>query len=262
MHQMRLAAYQMVATPGDVPRNLAAIIDAAERAKAAGAGLLVAPELATTGYGLGDDLLRLAEAKDGAQAEQLSTAAGRIGIAIVAGFAERAGNRVYNAALLVTPEGGRHVYRKCQLYGDYEKRLFKPGPVAPAVFDVGGVNLGMLICFDVEFPELVRCLSLAGAGIIAVPTALPDDPVFQMIPDRMISVRAFENQIPIVYVNHAGADPAFSFAGRSVICLPDGSEAARAPRTGEALIFADYEPANFAASREANCYLRELRTDL
>jgi predicted amidohydrolase len=205
--------------------------------------------------------LRLAEANDGAQVEQLSTAAGRIGIAIVAGFAERAGNRVYNAALLVTAEGGRHLYRKCQLYGDYEKRLFEPGPAAPAVFDVDAVKLGMLICFDVEFPELVRGMALAGAGVIVVPTALPDNPVFRMIPDRMISVRAFENQIPIVYSNHAGADPAFSFAGRSVICLPDGSEAARAPRTGDALIFADYEPANFLASRETNCYLGELRKD-
>ena len=94
------------------------------------------------------------------QATVLATAAARIGIAIVAGFAERAGDTVYNAALLATPSGARHVYRKCQLYGDYEKRRFARGPVAPEVFDVGGVRIGILICFDVEFPELVRRLAL------------------------------------------------------------------------------------------------------
>ena len=66
----------------------------------------------------------------------------------------------------------------------------------------------------------------------------------------------------MIWANHADADPAFTFAGRSVICLPDGSEAARAPVSGPALIFADYEPAKFAASRAACCYLSELRTDL
>src|SRR6202011_3992475 len=121
---MRLAAYQMVAAPGDVPRNLAMIVAAAERAKAAAADILVVPELATTGYAIGDDLLALAEDADGAQATALGAAAERLGIAIVAGFAERAGNAVYNAALLAAPSGARHVYRKCQLYGDYEKRRF------------------------------------------------------------------------------------------------------------------------------------------
>ena len=259
---MRLAAYQMVAAPGDVPRNLATIVDAAERAQAAAADILVVPELATTGYGIGDDLLALAESAEGAQAQALGAAAERLGMIIIAGFPERAGDAVYNAALLATPSGARHVYRKCQLYGDYEKRRFAGGLIAPAVFDVAGLRIGMLICFDVEFPEHVRRLARAGADLVAVPTALPDEVVFRMIPDRVISVRAFENQIPIIYVNHADSDPAFTFAGRSVICLPDGSDAARAPVSGSALIFADYDPAKFAASRAANCYLTELRTDL
>jgi predicted amidohydrolase len=259
---MRLAAYQMVAAPGDVARNLATIVDAAERAKAAGADVLVVPELATTGYGIGDALIALAEDADGAQVRAIGAAAERLGLVIIAGFPERAGDAVYNAALLAAPSGARHVYRKCQLYGDYEKRRFAYGPVAPAVFDAGSVRIGILICFDVEFPEHVRRLARAGADLIAVPTALPDEVVFRMIPERVISVRAFENQIPIIYVNHADADPGFTFAGRSVICLPDGSEAARAPVSGSMLLFADYDPAKFAASRAANCYLTELRTDL
>jgi predicted amidohydrolase len=260
---MRLAAFQMVAAPGDVPRNLAMIVDAAERAKAAGVDVLVVPELATTGYGIGDALFALAEEADGSQTREIGAAAERLGTTIVAGFPERAGDVVYNAALVATPAGARHVYRKCQLYGDYEKRRFAPGPAAPEVFDIGGgVRLGVLICFDVEFPEHVRRLARAGADLIAVPTALPDELAFRVIPDRVVSVRAFENQLPIIYANHADADPGFTFAGRSVICLPDGSDAARAPSFASALIMADYDYAKFAASREANCYLKELRTDL
>ena len=260
---MRLAAYQMVAAPGDVPRNLATIVEAAERAKAAAADILVVPELATTGYGIGDDLLALAEDADGcagagtrrrrrAARHDRSSPDSRSAPAMPS----------TTPPSLATPSGARHVYRKCQLYGDYEKRRFAGGPVAPAVFESAGVRIGILICFDVEFPEHVRRLARAGADLVAVPTALPDEVVFRMIPDRVISVRAFENQIPIIYVNHADSDPAFTFAGRSVICLPDGSDAARAPVSGSALIFADYDPAKFAASRAANCYLSELRTDL
>src|SRR6478736_5359535 len=102
---MRLAAYQMVAAPGDVPRNLATIVETAERAKAAGADILVVPELATTGYGIGDRLFALAEDGDGAQAKAIGAAAEGLGLAIVAGFAERAGDAVYNAALVAAPSG-------------------------------------------------------------------------------------------------------------------------------------------------------------
>src|SRR5262245_47858260 len=105
----------MVAAPGDVRRNLAMIVDAAERAKAASVDVVVVPELATTGYGIGDALLALAEEADGGQARAIGAAAERFSLTIVAGFPERAGDAVYNAALIATPAGRRHVYRKCQL---------------------------------------------------------------------------------------------------------------------------------------------------
>src|SRR5262249_51094774 len=150
--------------------------EAARQARAAGVDVLVVPELATTGYGIGDALFELAEKPGGGQARAIGAAAEELGLTIVAGFPERAGDAIYNAALVATPAGARHVYRKCQLYGDYEKRRFARGPVAPEIFEIsGGVRLGVLICFDVEFPEHVRRLVRAGADLIAVPTALPDE---------------------------------------------------------------------------------------
>lgn len=259
---MRLAAFQMVAKKGDIAANLAMIAGAAAEAGAKGAHVLVAPELATTAYGSGDLIRSLAEPADGPQVATLSAMAAEHAIVIVAGFAERAGEAIYNSAALVTPEGGLTIYRKCQLYGDYERALFTPGDEPPRVIEVGGMKAGILICYDVEFPEAVRKLALAGAELVLVPTAQPETPDAPFIAEKIVPVRAFENGIAIVYADHAGADRRFAYAGRSCIALPDGRDAARAPAEGSAVLVADYDPGDFAAARAANPYLRDLRTDL
>ena len=259
---MRIAAFQMVAQPGDVAANLALIDGAAHEAKAAGATLLVGPELATTGYGAGDAIRNLAESADGAQVARLAAIAEEHGITLVAGFAERDGAAIYNTAALLTPEGRRILYRKCHLYGDYERALFRPGDRPSPLVELDGMRLGLLICYDVEFPEPVRALARAGADLVLVPTAQPDTADAAFIAEKIVPVRAFENGIAIVYADHAGADRNFSYAGRSAIVLPDGRDAARAAPEGRAVIVADYEPAAFAQTRAANPYLRDLRADL
>jgi predicted amidohydrolase len=75
-------------------------------------------------------------------------------------------------------------------------------------------------------------------------------------------VRAFENGIAIVYADHAGADSRCTYAGRSVIAMPDGTDAARAPASGSHVIAAEYDPAGYSAARNANPYLSDRRTDL
>jgi predicted amidohydrolase len=188
--------------------------------------------------------------------------AAKHGISIVAGFAERDGERIYNSAALVEPAGLRAVYRKCHLYGDYERRLFTPGDRSPGILELGGMKVGILICYDVEFPEAVRHLAMAGAELVLVPTAQPATPDAPFIAEKIVPVRAFENGIAIVYADHAGGDERFAYAGRSCIALPDGSDGARAPATGAMVIVADYEPANFAAVRKVNPYLVDRRSDL
>jgi predicted amidohydrolase len=259
---MRLAAFQMVARAGDVPANLAMIEAAAREAKGQGAELMVAPELATTGYGAGEAIRALAEPPHGQQVSRIAALAAELGMALAAGFAERAGGAVYNSAVLAEPGGRCSVYRKCHLYGDYERALFAPGDARPRIVEVGHLKLGMLICYDVEFPEAVRHLALSGVDLVLVPTAQPDTPDAPFICEKIVPVRAFENGIAIVYADHAGADERFAYAGRSCIALPDGTDAARAAPSGPALIVADYEPARYAAARAANPYLAERRTDL
>lgn len=255
---MRIAILQMAAVPGDVAANLAQIDAAAEEAAAGGADLLVAPELALTGYGAGDAIRDLAEPAEGPQVKQLQAIAQRHGLALVAGFAERAEGAVYNSLVMVEGEGRPQVYRKTHLYADYERALFTPGKAAAALRDFRGLKLGFLICYDVEFPENVRRLAKAGAELVLVPTALPQGPFAAFIAGSVVPVRAFENQVFVVYANHAGRDANFAYAGLSRAVGPDGRSLAAAADDRPTLLFADLDPAAYEASRRANTYLADL----
>ena len=123
---------------------------------------------------------------------------------------------------------------------------------------IGGLKLGMLICYDVEFPENVRRLAQDGADLVVVPTALPKGWSGDFIAERMIQVRAFENQVFVAYVNHCGADGRFTYAGLSRIAAPDGRLLADAPADGEALLIAEINVDDFASSRAENTYLTDL----
>lgn len=253
---MLVAVLQMQAVPGDVDANLARIGDAARRAAKMGAGLLVAPELALGGYGAGDGTVGLSPGD--APLIKLGAMAEAHDIAIVAGFAEKGESCLHNSAAFVTGGAAPIIYRKSHLYGPYEKGLFEPSTPQTVIVTHGRMKIGMLICYDVEFPENVRRLARAGADLIAVPTALPRGQDAAFIASTMVPVRAFENQIFIAYADNCGADGRFAYQGMSTIVAPDGTALASAPVEGDALIVADIDPDAFAASRESNAYLRDL----
>ncbi|HIP78218.1 MAG TPA: hydrolase, partial [Kiloniellaceae bacterium] len=223
--------------------------------------LLVAPELATTGYGAGAAIGALAEPLDGPQVKHLAAISQAHGLALVAGFAERDGSQVFNSLVLVDGAETPLAYRKMQLYGDYERALFSPGPLQTTLCRLDSLTFGFLICYDVEFPEAVRALARAGADAVLVPTALPQGPFADFIATSVVPVRAFENQLFIAYANHAGQDDAFIYAGLSRIVGPDGSALAAAGPEEDRVIFANVDPDAFAQSRAANTYLADLRKD-
>lgn len=255
---MKIAALQMQAVAGNAEANLARIEGAAKEAAAQGAQLLVVPELAVTGYGAGEAFPALASPAGGTIAERLGALARDSGLAIVAGFAEQQGDAIYNSALFTDGHGTNAVYRKSHLYGDYERRWFRPEAPFSIIVTLGGIRLGMLICYDVEFPENVRRLAQAGVDLVVVPTALPKGPSGHFIAEHMIQVRAFENQVFVAYVNHCGAEANFTYAGLSRIAAPDGSLLAEAPAEGEALIYAQIRPEDYARSKAENTYLADL----
>lgn len=259
---MRIAVLQMQAAAGDVAANLARIEAGAVEAAGAGARIMVAPELATTGYGAGPVITGLAEPRDGRQVRQLTAMSQEHGLAIVAGFAECEGADVFNSLAVADGNAEPVIYRKVQLYGAYERALFAPGRRTRTLCAVDGLTFGLRICYDLEFPELVRGLALAGADAVLVPTALPEGPFANFIATSVVPVRAFENQLFIAYANHVGRDDSFGYAGRSRIVGPDGAALAAAGTGDETVIVADIDPGTFAHSREANTYLRDLRTAL
>lgn len=256
---MRIAVLQMHARPGDPAANIERIGQAAREAAAGGADLLIAPELAITGYGAGEAIRALAEPADGPALMRLARISGETGVAIVAGFAEAAEGTVWNSAAFIRGTEPAVVYRKSHLYADYERNLFRPGTPSAVTIQHAGQTLGLLICYDVEFPENVRRLAQAGCTLIAVPTALPQSDHATFIARSMVPVRAFENQVFVAYVNHCGADERFTYAGLSTVAAPDGNVLASTKDAGEALLITDIVPADYAASAEQNTYLRDLR---
>jgi len=255
---MKIAGYQMQPVVGDIDANLARIETAAQKAAAQGAALIIAPELALTGYGAADKFPGLATPAHGPVTDRLSEIAAKHGIAIVAGFAEETHEATFNSAFFTDGKGQTAVYRKCNLYGPYERKWFRQEDRRQILVTLGGMRIGFLICYDVEFPENVRQLAKGGADLVIVPTALPTGWSGDFIAGHMIQVRAFENQVFVAYINHAGADDLFTYAGLSRVAAPDGKLIAEAPAEGEALIIADVDPSAYAKSRAENTYLTDL----
>ncbi|MFJ8363318.1 carbon-nitrogen hydrolase family protein [Streptomyces sp. NPDC093984] len=257
---MRTALLQSSGHPGSVGENLKVLDQAAGRAAAAGAGLLVAPEMFLTGYAIGGDIARLAEPADGDWADAIAEISSRHGLAVAYGYPERDGETVFNSAQLISADGTRLAnYRKTHLFGCFERDHFTPGdqPVVQAELD--GLRVGIMICYDVEFPENVRAHALAGTDLLIVPTAQMHP--FQFVAESLVPVRAFENQMYVAYVNRVGQEGEFEFVGLSTLAGPDGVARARAGRVEE-LLLADVDPVHLAASREANPYLKDRRPGL
>ncbi|MFD9395699.1 carbon-nitrogen hydrolase family protein [Streptomyces sp. NPDC060000] len=257
---MRTALLQSSGRPGSVVENLKVLDEAADRAAAAGAGLLAAPEMFLTGYAIGDDIARLAEPADGDSADAIAEIAGRHGLAIAYGYPERDGGTVHNSAQLISADGTRLAnYRKTHLFGCFERDHFRAGGQPVVQAQLNGLTVGLMICYDVEFPENVRAHALAGTDLLVVPTAQMHP--FQFVAESVIPVRAFENQLYVAYVNRVGREGEFEFVGLSTLAGPDGIARTRAGR-GEELVFADADPVALAASREANPYLKDRRPGL
>ncbi|MFI9602253.1 MULTISPECIES: carbon-nitrogen hydrolase family protein [Streptomyces] len=257
---MRTALLQSSGRPGAVAENLEVLDTAAGRAAAAGAGLLATSELFLTGYAIGDDIGRLAQPADGDWADAVAELARRHGLAVAYGYPERDGEAVYNSVQLISADGTRLAgYRKTHLFGDFEHAQFTPGEQPVVQAELNGLTVGLIICYDVEFPENVRAHALAGTDLLVVPTALMHP--FQFVAESLVPVRAFENQMYIAYVNRVGTEGEFEFVGLSALAGPDGVARTRAGRSEE-LVLADADPAFLTASREANPYLEGRRPGL
>lgn len=171
MPETRIAMEQLDVLPGDPVHNRALAVDRATRAFQDGGHVVVMPELTTSGYVLEPGLLRdTAEPLDGPSAAELGEVARHFDGIVVYGFCENAGDTLFNSVVAVGVDGPILHYRKLHLF-DQEKAAFEPGdlglPVAETPFGV----LGVCVCYDLRFVEVLRTLSLRGADIALAPTA-------------------------------------------------------------------------------------------
>ena len=258
---MRVALFQGPETPAGVAGNLDRLETVAADAAARDARLLILPEMYLTGYNIGKEAVReLAEPAAGPSSERAVDIARKCGVALIYGYPERDGGAVYNACQLIDRAGRRLAnYRKSHLFGELDRSMFDAGPGDAVLAEVDGIRLGMLICYDLEFPENVRLLALSGADFIAVPTALMHPCEF--IARSMVPSRAYENQLFIAYANRCGRESELSYYGLSCIVGPDGNDLARAG-SGEELIVADLDFGLLERSRRINTYLADRRPSL
>jgi predicted amidohydrolase len=258
---MKLALWQTQGHPADVTANLAALELTAREARAQGAELLLCPECWLAGYHIGDDIERLAEPADGPAARRIAAVARDNGLAIAYGYAERDGaGAVFNSTQVLGSDGELLArYRKTHLFGPDERAHFRPGTGFAPPFRFRGLTIGLLICYDVEYPECVRSLALMGAQLILVPTALTDE--YSQVPDIIVPARSLENVLFIAYCNRAGRENGMAFLGRSCVIGPDG-HALAAAQNDETLLIADIEQSVCVAASRIYPYREDRRPEL
>ncbi len=237
MKTLRVAALQTSPEFGNIRRNLHDAIGMIP----SGCDLAVIPELFATGYQfknraeVADYAEDLTTGPDGPITARLTEVAQDSGTTLVAGLAEKAGDKLFNSSLLIRPDGSREIYRKVHLFMD-EKSIFAPGDRGFPVCEACGTTIGMMICFDWIFPEAARSLALGGAQIIAHPSNL----LLPWCPAAMIT-RSQENRVFTVTSNRVGREnrtgTPLEFIGLSQIVSPLGELLIQVPsgQTGVAV---------------------------
>jgi predicted amidohydrolase len=244
MSVWKIAGVQLDVRIGDVPFNLRAIHAGLREAAGRGARLVVFPECAVTGYAFDglDEARAVAQPAPGPAVDALIDACRALGVFAVVGLLERGEKgRVYNACVLIGPDGLVAGYRKIHLPFLGVDRFTSPGDRPFAVHDLGGLRVGMNICYDGSFPESARVLTLLGADLIVLPTNWPTGaaPTIR----HLLGARALENHVYYAAVNRVGAERGFRFIGQSQIVGCDGEPLAAAGPDAPETIFAEIDPA-------------------
>lgn len=256
---MKIALYQGPGLINNVPASFTLMDAKAQAAKAQGADLLILPEMFLTGYNIGPEKAK-AQAVTPAELTQACEIAKARNIALVFGYPEQVGEDVANSAVLIGPDGEILLnYRKSHLFGDLDRAMFKSVGTEFPVAELNGLRIGLLICYDIEFPEPARRLALAGADVILIPTAQMQP--YEQVARHVLPARAYENQVYTAYANHSGDDDGLSYVGLSSICGPNGTVLAMAG-LGEEMLFAEIDPAHLAAVRAADPFFKDRRPEL
>lgn len=258
---MRAGLLQFSPVRFDIDSNLTFI---EKNLDGANADLIVLPEMVLAGYLFPSrpELEKYAETIPGPSTDRLEKICKRKNLHLICGIAEKSGAKIFNSAAVVGPGGLLGTYRKSHLFSE-EKDLFEPGDTGLKLFDIGGVKVGVLVCFDWIFPESARTLTLMGADIIAHCANL-------VLPyaQKASITRCIENHIFWILANRTGEETEgkmhYHFTGQSRIVSPKGEVLAQCDGKTDCFCVVEIDPA-LARNKlvtERNDILADRRTDI
>ncbi len=263
--KLKIALAQISCKRADKTSNIEKMKAYAEKAKKEGAELVIFPELSLTDYLVRDLIYELAEPIPGPSVEKMTEIAKQNKIYIVFGMPEmsrKAESVIYNTAVLVGPEGYIGKYRKMHLPTHSvfeEKRYFRQGYETP-VFETQIGRIGLMICYDVFFPEVSRALKLNGAQLIVCISASPA--VRRKFFEILTAARAIENNVFLAYVNLVGIEDGLQFWGGSRIISPSGSIIAKAKYDEEDFVVGEIDLKDVRHVAAFVPTIRDLRPEL
>lgn len=259
---MKIALGQLICKLGDVPANLAAMERLARQAKAQGADAVVFPEMSDTGYDM-PTILRTASGAVGAPRRRLAMLAQELSMWIIAGLSLREGEEVFNTTVVFDRAGAvKAEYRKIHLFSGQpiaENTSLAAGRDL-VLFDFEGLCTGLMICYDLRFPELARALTLAGAEMLVIPSAWPPARIAHW--DALLVARAIENQLYVAGVNRGGRDGEVEFGGHSAAIDPAGKYLYRSEDSSENIFVVEVMSASVREVRQAFRFLHDRRPAL
>jgi len=269
---VRVACIQMEPKVGELAANIADSVARIDAAAAQGARLLVLPELCSSGYVFETRAEAYALAEEiprGPASRAWIDAARRHDCYIVAGIAERVGQRLFNSSVLIGPDGHIGSFRKMHLWAA-ENLFFEPGDLGFPVYATPIGRIGMLICYDGWFPEAYRLCALQGADVVCVPTnwvPIPgQDPSQPAMANVLAMAAAHSNSLFIAAADRVGTERGQPFLGRSLIVSYTGwPVAGPASDTAPETIIADLNLSEARRKRNWNDFnqiLRDRRTDV
>jgi predicted amidohydrolase len=258
---MKVAAAQIDCALGDPAANVRTMRNFAERARSAGAELVVFPEMSDTGYAMSVIRDQATSWNEGA-VPVLQEIARNLSIAIIAGVSEREGDVIYNTQVVIDATGaiiGK--YRKTHLFAPIEEdKCFVPGGELVSVA-LDPMTIGLTICYDLRFPEIYRALAVEqGAHTFVVSSAWPFPRMEHL--RVLATARAIENQSYVVLANRVGRDDGVPFCGSSAVIDPYGSLMAAASADREELIVADLSMEVLRTVRERMPVFEQRRPEL
>jgi N-carbamoylputrescine amidase len=267
---MRIALVQHRAGPSH-GENVRRGLDAVKEAAGSGARIVAFPELAFTPFFPssrcgGPPPLELAETVPGPTSDAFSRLASELGVVIVLNVYEREGGRAYDSSPVIDADGTvlgtTRMLHVAQMPHFYEQDYYTPGDHGMPVYETAAGRIGVAICYDRHYPEVMRSLGLQLADVVVIPQAgmvgeWPDG-----LYEAELRVAAFQNGYFTALANRVGEEPAMTFAGESFVCDPAGRVVARGPAAAESIVYADLDLEQLTSCHARQLFFRDRRPDI